>query len=98
VFHDKRLDAAGQILAGEAEVYYSAEAALMMAWKWSTPDAVAQVRTRLLDSGIEPHLRAVQVFDDRHVAGRLPPPLDPERRVAEFVGTNYAVHRFGYDD
>ena len=38
VFHDKRLDPHGQMVAGEAEVYYSAEASLMMAWKWSQPE------------------------------------------------------------
>jgi GT2 family glycosyltransferase len=98
VFHDKRLDANGQILAGEAEVYYSAEASLMMAWKWSNPALLEQSRQDLLQSGVEAHQRAVATFDERRAAGRLPAPLDPEGTVAQFVGPNFAAHRFGYDD
>jgi hypothetical protein len=98
VFHDKRLDAQGQILAGEAEVYYSAEASLMMAWKWSNPDMVEQVRQNLLCSGSEPHRRAVAVFDARRADDQLPAPLDAGGTVAQFVGHNFAAHRFGYDD
>jgi GT2 family glycosyltransferase len=98
VFHDKRLDGQGQIMPGEAEVYYSAEASLMMAWKWSRPELVEWNRERLLTSGSELHRRAVAVFDDRRERNELPPPLDPERRVAQFVGYNYTPHRFLYDD
>jgi hypothetical protein len=98
VFHDKRLDAQGQIVAGEAEVYYSAEASLMMAWKWSRPDVLATNRQALSASGSEPQRRAVEVFDERRASGRLPAPLDPTGRVSQFVGHTYARHRFGYDD
>jgi GT2 family glycosyltransferase len=98
VFHDKRLDAQGQIVAGEAEVYYSAEASLMMAWKWSNPELLETARHALLASGAEPHRRAVETFDVRRADGRLPVPVDPERQVSQFVGHDYAVHRFGYDD
>jgi GT2 family glycosyltransferase len=98
VFHDKRLDAHGQIVAGEAEVYYSAEASLMMAWKWSQPDVVEQLRLNLLRSGADAHRRAVETFDERRAEGRLPTPLDAEGRVAQFVGPHYAGHRFAYDE
>jgi GT2 family glycosyltransferase len=98
VFHDKRLDVEGQILAGEAEVYYSAEASLMMAWKWSNPQLLEQSRHDLLRSGLDAHRRAVDEFDDRRANGRLPPRLDAEGKVAQFVGANYAVHRFAYSD
>jgi GT2 family glycosyltransferase len=98
VYHDKRLDAQGQILAGEAEVYYSAEASLMMAWKWSNPELLESARHALLGSNAEPHRRAVETFDVRRAEGRLPPPLDAARKASQFVGHNYAIHRFGYDD
>jgi hypothetical protein len=97
VFHDKRLDAHGQIVAGEAEVYYSAEASLLMAWKWSKPEVADRLRADLLRSGTDPHRRAVEAFDQRRADGRLPAPLDAEGRVAQFVGPNYAAHRFAYD-
>jgi GT2 family glycosyltransferase len=98
VFHDKRLDLQGQIVAGEAEVYYSAEAALMMAWKWSRADLVEATRDALLASSVAEYHRAVATFDARRAEGRLPEPLDPTGRVSQFVGPNYAAHRFGYDD
>ena len=63
VFHDKRLDPHGQIVAGEAEVYYSAEASLMMAWKWSHPELAERLCHALSDSGSEPHRRAVEAFE-----------------------------------
>jgi GT2 family glycosyltransferase len=98
VFHDKRLDPHGQVVAGEAEVYYSAEASLMMAWKWSRPELAERLCRALSDSGSEPHRRAVEVFESRRAVRRLPRPLDPEGRVSQFVGGGYAPHRFGYDD
>jgi len=98
VFHDKRLDPHGQVVAGEAEVYYSAEASLMMAWKWSQPQRAERLRHALWESGSEPHRRAVEAFESRRATDRLPPPLDPEGRVSQFIGANYASHRFGYDD
>jgi GT2 family glycosyltransferase len=98
VFHDKRLDAQGQIVAGEAEVYYSSEASLMMAWKWSRPDVLEAGRQALLASGSEPQRRAVEAFDERRAANRLPDPLDPAGTVSQFAGHDYARHRFGYDD
>jgi GT2 family glycosyltransferase len=98
VFHDKRLDRDGQIVAGEAEVYYSAEASLMMAWKWSNPQMLEATRQAFLASGTEPQRRAVSAFDTRREEGRLPAPLDPDAHVSQFVGPNYAAHRFGYDD
>lgn len=96
VYHDKRLDAAGQIVAGEAEVYYSAEAALMMAWKWSRPDELARRCREFEESGSDPHRRAVTAFRARRSAGDLPEPIDPEGMVAQFVGDDYAESRFLY--
>ena len=98
VFHDKRLDAHGQIVAGEAEVYYSAEASLMMAWKWSQPAVLETSRAALLASGAEPQRRAVEAFDRRRAGNQLPTPLDPGGTISQFVGHTYARHRFGYDD
>jgi hypothetical protein len=98
VFHDKRLDAKGQIVAGETEVYYAAEASLMLAWKWSNPQLLETTRQALSASATEPHLRAVAAFEARRADGRLPSPLDPEGKVSQFVGPNDASHRFGSDD
>jgi len=98
VFHDKRLNREGHIVAGEAEVYYSAEASLMMAWKWSNSELLERSRQSLLRSGLPAHKQAVDTFDARRANDQLPPRLDPEGRVAQFVGADYALHRFGYSD
>ena len=98
VFHDKRLDPQGQVEAGEAEVYFSAEAALMMAWKYARPDLVEKWSAGLVASGLPAHAKAVEAFEERRARGDLPQPLDPEGHVAQFVGYNYAAHRFLYDE
>ncbi|MHB8219261.1 MAG: glycosyltransferase family 2 protein [Acidimicrobiales bacterium] len=98
VFHDKRLDQAGQVIPTAAEIYYSAEAALLMAWKYSRPDLTEMWCTNHLASGHDAHRRAVEAFRRRRREDSLPSPLDPEGRVAQFVGYNYGPHRFGYDD
>jgi hypothetical protein len=95
VFHDKRLNGKGILMPGRAEFYYSAEAALLMAWKYSRPDLVERWSSELLDGGNAEHLRAVEEFQRRQAESRLPAPLDPEGRVATFIGYNYAQHRFG---
>ena len=94
VFHDKRLSSTGGWVAGEAEKYYSAEASLMMAWKWSRPDLVDTYMATFEQSDQDHLRRAAAEFAQRRSAGKLPTPLDPEHRVAQFVGYNYAQHRF----
>jgi hypothetical protein len=98
VFHDKRLDRDGQVQAGDAEVYYSAEAALMMAWKCSRPDLVDRGSEGLLTTGSPAHTRAVETFRQRQAVGRLPKQLDLQGNVAQFVGYAYAPHRFAFND
>ncbi len=97
VFHDKRIQTDGKMAVSDAERYYSAEAALLMAWKYSRPDLVQSWSEELLGSSEIPHLKAVEEFRTRQQAGTLPTPLDPEGRVAEFVGHYYGEHRFDVD-
>jgi GT2 family glycosyltransferase len=94
VFHDKRLTSTGGMEVGAAEFYYAAEASLMMAWKYSRPDLVEAWSKELLSTGNAEHRRAVEAFRAREKKGTLPPPLDSAGTVAQFVGFNYAEHRF----
>lgn len=94
VFHDKRLRLDGGIIAGAAEVYYSAEAALMLPYKYSRNDVVRRVRKLLVNGGDEAGLRAVAEFDRRRREDGLPPRLDPRHKVGIFVHGNYAPHRY----
>jgi GT2 family glycosyltransferase len=94
VFHDKRLSPGGSWMPGEAEKYYSAEASLMMAYKWSRPDLVDRYLADFEQSGVDYLQRAAANFLGRRVANTLPTPLDPEGKVAQFVGHHYTPHRF----
>jgi GT2 family glycosyltransferase len=93
-FHDKRLGEAGQWQPSTAEMIYSAEAALMMAQKWSQPQFLEQT-LKYFASSTEPHFqRAAEVFIERRDAGTLPTPRDPKHKVAKFHGHFYTKHRF----
>jgi GT2 family glycosyltransferase len=94
VFHDKRLTVSGDWPASAAEVYYSAEAALILAHKFSRPDIVRQVEARYEGSSDETVLRALAEFRSRRQAGRLAAPIDPDHRVGQFVKDHYGDHRF----
>jgi GT2 family glycosyltransferase len=94
VFHDKRLDANGKLQVGSAEVFYAAEAALMMAHKWSRSDLVKQFLNGILEHGSPLQREAAESFLKRRKVGDLPDPIDPEHRVGEFHEGNWAKHRW----
>ena len=95
VFHDKRLSSTAGWQSGAAERYYSAEASLLMAWKWSRPDLTRNYLAHFEGpKGDEFMKRAAAEFRRRESAGILPVPLDPGHHIGQFVGFNYAKHRF----
>jgi GT2 family glycosyltransferase len=94
VFHDKRLRPDGSWTVGDAEEYWSAEGALVLAHKYSRPRRVAEIRRDLLAHGSDSQRRAVADFDRRAAEGRLPDPIDPDHAVGQFVAGNYARHRY----
>lgn len=94
VFHDKRLSASGEWSPSAAEVYYSAEAALILAHKYSRPDLVAQHLRTFDASSDEPYHRAAAAYRQRLSQGRLPVPIDADQRVAQFIDGYYARQRF----
>ncbi len=98
VFHDKRLSLEAVPETSAAEVYYSAEAALLMAWKYSRPDLVEKWSRDLLASGEAAHSQAVEAFSKRRRNGELPTQLDGDGAVATFVGREYSRSQFFYYD
>jgi GT2 family glycosyltransferase len=94
VFHDKRLEADGRISVSNAERYYAAEAALLMAWKYSRQDLVDTWSEELMASSAPDHVKAVEVFLERARNQDLPTPIDPDGIVAEFSGHYYGQHRY----
>lgn len=93
-FHDKRLGAGGSWVVGGAEKYYSAEAALLIAYKYSRNDLVTQISAHFRESGDEVWLKALTEFERRREAGVLPEQLDCDHKVATFINGAYATHRF----
>jgi GT2 family glycosyltransferase len=93
-FHDKRLSNQGAWQTSAAERYYSAEAALFLAHKWSRGDLVKNYLKSFAGSGDEDQARAAHVFKQRRADGRLPNMVDPEHRVGQFLGLYYAKHRY----
>ena len=94
VFHDKRLSNHGRWMPSEAERYYSAEAALMLAHKYSRSDIATRLTRTFLLSEDEHLRRAALEYERRGAVGKLPTPIDPAHSVGEFVEGFYARHRF----
>ena len=94
VFHDKRLTIRADWPSSAAERYYSAEAALLLAHKYSRADLVRRISRAFAARGGDDERRALAAYRERESQGRLPAPLDPRRTVAQFVRGNYAIHRF----
>lgn len=94
VYHAKSLSPTGEWVCTSAEKYYSAEAALFMAHKWSNPRRVHSLLKIFKDSDDENLKKAVAVFEKRQEEGTLPEPIDPKHEVAEFVGDFFSQQRF----
>lgn len=95
VFHDKLFTNEAELAIGPSERYYSAEAGLLMAYKWSNEkllqDIIAYFETHD-DNGI--NSKALAEFKKRQKEGSLPKQLDKEHKVAQFIDNGYAKHRF----
>lgn len=94
VFHDKRLTITADWPSSPAERYYSAEAALLLAHKYSRTDLVRSISRAFAARGSDDEQRALSAYRERETQGRLPAPLDPRHAVAQFARGNYAIHRF----
>lgn len=94
VFHDKRLNARAEWLPTQAERYYSAESALLLAYKWSRDDVLGTLLSQMRAFPDDIIRSAVREFDKRNVEERLPPRLDLQNLTAEFTSGNYAEHRW----
>jgi len=93
-FHDKRLSKDASWQPTGAEKYYSAEAGLLMAHKWSRPELVERTLRYFVGSGDAAQENAAKAFLDRKAAGTLPIPRDAGHTIAEFHGHFYAKHRY----
>lgn len=94
VFHDKRLDAKGAWKPSYAERFYSAEAGLLLPYKFSRGDLTEDRLGKFKSAGDPVLRRAAAAFEERRRDNRLPIQIDRDHAVAEFVNGNYARQRF----
>lgn len=93
VYHAKRLSAKGGWVPTSAEIYYSQESSLLMAYKWSNMERFETLYAQFSkDPGTG--AKVIAHFEKMKENGTLPQQLDPEGKVAKFFGDNYAKHRF----
>lgn len=94
VYHSKNLSVNASWKPTKAEIYYSAEAAILLAYKWSNPKRVKFLLESFECSGEESTEKAVKEFKVREKEGRLPTPIDPDHKIAKFLGDEYCEMRF----
>jgi hypothetical protein len=94
VFHDKRIGDDAALLPTEAEHFYALLGRLMLARKYDRADVLAETVAAVTAGGTAAQREALEEYRRREADGRVPDPLAGADRVAEFVGGEYAVHRF----
>lgn len=94
VFHGKHLSPEGGWLPTSAERYYSAEAALLLAHKWSRSEIVEKLLADFANSEDLDLRRARDAYLERAAGDRLPAPRDPDHLVGVFAEGNYAPQRY----
>jgi GT2 family glycosyltransferase len=94
VYHDKRLSLSGDWIPSKAEVYFSAESALMMAYKWRNYRMLIQVVAQYRKSKDPIQREVIEKFYRKAVERKLPKRMRGSRKIAKFDGYNYAEHRF----
>lgn len=94
VFHDKRLGSNANWSPSKAEQYYSIEAAIFMAHKWSNPQRVQKLLEYCDHVGGEIFSKAAAEYRRRLNEGSLPFPIDEDHQVSFFEGDLYSRHRF----
>lgn len=96
VYHAKRLSIDGRWEPSGAEIYYSAEAAMLLAYKWSNLERANYLCRRFLSNGNPSEKKAAEEFMLRKKEGRLPQMIDPEHRIGKFLGDEYCEMRFKF--
>lgn len=94
VYHDKRLNPDGSWPAGQAERYYSAEAALLLTYKWSRADLTESYLQYFKGCSDAHMLRAAETFEERRTTGKLPAQRDSWHKVGVFSKAGYGPNRF----
>ena len=92
VYHAKRLTSDAGWIPTKAEIYYSAEASLMMAYKWNNNDRVVTLCNRFRN-GSEVERKVLTEFERKRDNNELPQQIK-DNKVASFNGEYYSENRF----
>ena len=93
VYHAKYINNEGGVTPTNAELYYSAEAALLMAHKWSNEKLLKQF-IKIFENGSEQQRKALKEFERRKAEGLLVQQLDPKHKATSFHGYGYSRNRY----
>ena len=94
VFHSKTLSSTGAWQPTKAEIYYSAESSILMAYKWSNDSRLKFLIDLFSKSKHVEEIEAVKHFYKLKEENKLPIRLDSEHKVSKWYGNNYAKHRY----
>jgi len=96
IYHAKRLSNRADWQPTSAEEYYSAEAGLMMAYKWSNTRRFHDLMHSFSKSDNKDLIRAAETIAERVKDKSMPKQIDPGNKIAVFFGGEgvYAPHRF----
>lgn len=94
VFHDKRIDGRGDVIATSSQDYYSTLGRLFLADRYARPELGRRTIAWAVSHGSESHKKAVAEYRARKSQGATPLPVPGAATVATFVGGEYAPHRF----
>lgn len=94
VYHSKSLTTEAEWKPTKAEVYYSAEAAILLAYKWSNIERVKYLLNLYKNKGGGEEVKAANEFERRQKEGRLPECIDREHQIAQFLGDEYCEMRY----
>lgn len=96
VFHPKHLNNEGHLMPNQGEIRHSAEAHLLLAYKWSNGVRLKQLMSAYKSSSEKLHNEALAAFLLRKQEGRLPKPIEGHHGASTFnKNGEYSEHRFG---
>lgn len=93
VYHAKTLSIDGKWLPTKAEIYYSAFASMMMAYKWSAPKQLKKLKKVFMNTQEPLHQKALADFLAL-TPDQLPKQLDPKHLVSHYVNGDFSRNRF----
>lgn len=96
VYHAKSLSLDGKWEPTSAEIYYSAEAAMLLAYKWSNPERAKYLCDLYMKKGGDSEKKAAMEFLRREKEGTLPKMIDKEHKIGKFLGDEYSDMRFKF--